>query len=340
MIVDMTIKTKKDSYNLDYIREVFLEQSIFVPAAGVSVSESRIRLDVDSKFGCGHTDAQQFHNGLIVGRMDCTLKNVHYFFEPDKHPIPGLHVALMLDGWINLKASTVCKDWRVSGGEVWLGNTDIGETSSLIPDNSPLRGISFDISFDMLDDWREEAPENLHAGIRRLLRKFEPFHYDRHTTPKLDSIARRLLKLDNSSLCANLEFESLSLGLLAELLNPDNTGQGVRRWDKTRQRRVLLDEAMDILREEWTKPPTIAQLARRIGLNEFYLKNGFRETFGYTIGGYVRKLRMDRARLLIEQEGCTVKEAALSVGFSNLGHFSAAFEQYHGDLPSYFRIKD
>ena len=258
----------------------------------------------------------------------------------DKHPIPGLHIALMLDGRINLQAGTVGKDCRVGAGEVWFGNTDIGETSALMPDNTPLRGISFDIPFDMLDSWRQEAPENLHAGIQRLLRKFEPFHYAHHITPKLDSIARRLLKQDNSSVCGGLQFESLSLQLLAELLNPDNTSQGVRRCNKRRQHRMLLDEAMDILREEWTKPPTIAQLARRVGLNEFYLKNGFRETFGYTIGGYVRKLRMDRARLLIEQEGYMVKEAALSVGFSNLGHFSAAFEQYHGDLPSYFRIKN
>ncbi|MEY6434020.1 AraC family transcriptional regulator, partial [Thioalkalicoccus limnaeus] len=82
-------------------------------------------------------------------------------------------------------------------------------------------------------------------------------------------------------------------------------------------------------------PPTIAELGRRVGLNECYLKAGFREHFGGTIGAYARERRLERARDLIEREGHGVQEAALAVGFSNLGWFSATFRAHFGCLPSH-----
>jgi AraC-like DNA-binding protein len=102
-------------------------------------------------------------------------------------------------------------------------------------------------------------------------------------------------------------------------------------YDDLTQERLL--EARSILESEFADPPSIKALARRCGLNEFKLKRGFRELFSTTVFGYVRKLRMERARMLLEAGNLNVTEAALEAGYSSLGHFAARFKKHYGVLP-------
>lgn len=98
-----------------------------------------------------------------------------------------------------------------------------------------------------------------------------------------------------------------------------------------------LQKARSILEYEFVNPPSLFGLARRVGLNDFKLKRGFRETFGTTVFGYVRRLRMDKARSLLEIGDLNVTEVALEAGYSSLGHFAAAFKKRFGTLPSEYR---
>jgi len=98
-----------------------------------------------------------------------------------------------------------------------------------------------------------------------------------------------------------------------------------------------LQKARSILEDEFSNPPSLFGLARRVGLNDFKLKRGFKEIFGTTVFGYVRKLRMDKARAFLESGDLNVTEAALEAGYSSLGHFAAAFKKCFGILPNQCR---
>ena len=98
-----------------------------------------------------------------------------------------------------------------------------------------------------------------------------------------------------------------------------------------------LHEARKIVEDEFADPPTLYEPARQVGLNDFKLKRGFRKAFGTTVFEYVRKLRMDKARELLEHGHLTVTEVALATGYNHFGHFSAAFKKSYGILPSHYR---
>jgi AraC-like DNA-binding protein len=53
----------------------------------------------------------------------------------------------------------------------------------------------------------------------------------------------------------------------------------------------------------------------------------------------VRKLRMEKALELIESGENSILQVALSVGYSNPSHFSAAFKRFYGRLPSSYLVK-
>ncbi len=94
-----------------------------------------------------------------------------------------------------------------------------------------------------------------------------------------------------------------------------------------------LEEVARYLSEHLDEEHSLAGLSRRCFINEFKLKSGFREVYGTTVFGYLRRKRMEAARRLLERYGVTVLEAANAVGYTNGSHFARAFRGVHGINP-------
>ncbi|XOK58357.1 helix-turn-helix transcriptional regulator [Paenibacillus elgii] len=80
------------------------------------------------------------------------------------------------------------------------------------------------------------------------------------------------------------------------------------------------------------QPPSLLALSRKISLNDYKLKIGFKEVFGMTIFEFVRQQRMEKAMLLPENGTLNVSQAASLV--DNFRHFAAFFKKTYGVNPS------
>ncbi|SUJ10325.1 Uncharacterized response regulatory protein SA0215 [Sphingobacterium spiritivorum] len=95
-----------------------------------------------------------------------------------------------------------------------------------------------------------------------------------------------------------------------------------------------LEEVLRILRNQFVSPPTHKQLSKLVLLNEFKLRNGFKQHFGTTIYNYITRIRMEEAKRLIIQEQKNMYEVGIKVGFKHQASFTHAFKKYYGILPS------
>ncbi len=95
--------------------------------------------------------------------------------------------------------------------------------------------------------------------------------------------------------------------------------------------------ACEILKKEMVDPPDKLTLAHRVGLNHDQLSQGFKEFVGLCPFEYLRILRLEKAKELIASRECNVTEAALSVGYSSLSHFTKNFRQEFGITPKNFQ---
>ncbi len=102
-------------------------------------------------------------------------------------------------------------------------------------------------------------------------------------------------------------------------------------------RDALLD-VRDILIAKYMNPPTIPELSKMVALNEYRLKQGFKELFGKTVHEFTQELRMANARALLENREMTISQIAYEVGYLNVSHFTRAFRKIHGRNPSDFRF--
>ncbi|MBQ1782614.1 MAG: helix-turn-helix transcriptional regulator [Gammaproteobacteria bacterium] len=93
-----------------------------------------------------------------------------------------------------------------------------------------------------------------------------------------------------------------------------------------------LEHARELLLQDLSTPPTIAQLAKAVGINQCKLKKSFKDHFGNTIYGLFQEERMASAQRLLQSYNVT--ETAMILGYSNVSHFSAAFAKQFGCLPS------
>ncbi|WP_034849281.1 AraC family transcriptional regulator [Clostridium hydrogeniformans] len=94
--------------------------------------------------------------------------------------------------------------------------------------------------------------------------------------------------------------------------------------------------AKEILDNNLGSPPTLLALAKLIYINEFKLKNGFKEVFNTTVHSYIIDRRLEAARDLLEGKTKTVSEVASIVGYSNASHFALAFRKKFGVNPGYY----
>lgn len=121
------------------------------------------------------------------------------------------------------------------------------------------------------------------------------------------------------------------LVLQAEAFDRVYNGRSVYLRNDHDRERIFF--ARDCLLKNIDAPPTLSQLARMAGLNEFKLKKGFKETFNQTVFEYLSDVRLETAKNDLLNTSKSVTEIARELGYSSLQHFSAAFSKKFGVSP-------
>lgn len=97
-----------------------------------------------------------------------------------------------------------------------------------------------------------------------------------------------------------------------------------------------LASALGLMHQRPEDPWTVALLADKVGLS----RSGFAARFAQLVGepplGYLTRLRMERAALLL-REGATLAKASQLTGYASEASFSYAFRQWAGVAPGAYR---
>lgn len=94
-----------------------------------------------------------------------------------------------------------------------------------------------------------------------------------------------------------------------------------------------LGRARRILVGRLDQAPSLAELARTVGIEQTKLEVGLRTHFGSPVPAHVRACRMEEAERLLGQRRHSVTEIAQQVGYANASKFAAAFRRYQGVSP-------
>ncbi|MGJ3251643.1 MAG: helix-turn-helix transcriptional regulator [Elainellaceae cyanobacterium] len=166
------------------------------------------------------------------------------------------------------------------------------------------------------------------------------FYRQGRTTPEMQVILHQILHCPYQGSIKQMYLEGKVLELSAlqflQFTEEDRTSQHTSFLKADEIER--LHHAKAILTEQMENPPSILSLARQVGLNDFKLKQGFRQIFDTTVFGYLRDYRLERARLLLAEGRLSVQQVARTIGYTHAGYFAKAFKRKFGVNPKAYQL--
>ncbi|MEB3359637.1 MAG: AraC family transcriptional regulator [Synechococcales bacterium] len=248
-----------------------------------------------------------------------TLKNCHHGLKDEILEHPGHHYLEGIQDGVESEhyraGETVCR-------------VRFGLRQEVLHQFEPLSALPCELT-----SWAEgqSSPEEAALTSRS-------FYRQGTTTPEMQVILHQILHCPHRGGIKRLYLEGKVLELAAhQFAQLAEAEQGrspsVFKADEIER----LHHAKAILVERVDNPPSLLNLARQVGLNDFKLKQGFRQVFGTTVFGYLRDYRLEQARLLLAEEKLTVQQVARSVGYEHSGYFAKAFKQKFGVNPKAYQ---
>ncbi|GAA3403506.1 response regulator [Paenibacillus hodogayensis] len=79
---------------------------------------------------------------------------------------------------------------------------------------------------------------------------------------------------------------------------------------------------------------TLVEVAERLFLNASYFSRLFKKETGENFIEYVNRMKMERAKELLQESNRTIEDIALALGYDNKGYFVKLFKNHYGVPPS------
>lgn len=212
------------------------------------------------------------------------------------------------------------------------------QTSMNIPPNSRLTGVDIRLSLEFLSHQRA-LPD------MSLLTAMHDWHLGSGSTFWIGATPSSGHALENAEYIVkeafaknanDLGIEEKVLSIVSETISMLGAKKNASNDNKIlspRQSR-LIEKAHKLLLSDIAHSWTIKELARRTGINEKQLKQGFRSTFGIPIYQFLQNERLAQAKKLLEQGDKKISNVSLSVGYANPSHFAYLFKRRFGISPS------
>ncbi|GGD35352.1 helix-turn-helix domain-containing protein [Flavobacterium orientale] len=118
-------------------------------------------------------------------------------------------------------------------------------------------------------------------------------------------------------------------------LEQKNSDDSAKHPNSRKSDALLIQKVYDYILAHLQEPlPSLKELARYFGTNEYKLKDGFKHFFKTSIYKFYTVERLKRAFLMIQQTTLPLKNIATMNGFTDYPNFSKAFKRQFGVSPN------
>ncbi|MDG1891391.1 MAG: AraC family transcriptional regulator [Verrucomicrobiota bacterium] len=247
-----------------------------------------------------------------------------------------------LEIWMNLSGEFVFqspqKKWHISPGKLLLSVAGHQETALHILGGSRNKIIRWQLKGSFVCESLPAESGHLHPVAKALLQTEVPDEVLAKSSvlmPGLRDFAEHIGTPPIMAAARSLWFAGKARELMAHTLFLPLGNE----FFCTRQKRVNCERVSSvkkILRASLSEPPSLQQIAQKVGCSPFYLSRTFSTETGMTIPQYLRDIRIEKAAELLRTGACNVTEAAFEVGYNSPSHFSQAFCQIMGVCPAMY----
>ena len=105
-------------------------------------------------------------------------------------------------------------------------------------------------------------------------------------------------------------------------------------WEETNQGfRKEVAQVKNYIYHNYDQNLSVEMLAERVYLSAGYLSAVFKEETGMNLNRFIREVRMNKAKELLETTSMKISQIAKKVGFTNTSYFCRSFREFFGNTP-------
>jgi AraC-like DNA-binding protein len=189
------------------------------------------------------------------------------------------------------------------------------------------------LSIDTLHHIIAQGTDEINFSQSAIFEK-EQYH---HFEPASDEIKQCILDILENQNNIFLQ-EAKKFELLNYYFNSKNVQTYKCPFLNQKDNVIKVRDAKKALIADLHDSPTIKELAKIVGLNEYNLKTGFKEIYGKPVHAYLKDYKMIKAKEMIESRDKQINEIADTLGYTNVSHFIDAFKKKYGQTPKQFEL--
>ncbi|MDP6968305.1 MAG: GlxA family transcriptional regulator [Gammaproteobacteria bacterium] len=181
--------------------------------------------------------------------------------------------------------------------------------------------------WEFLDSFKEAFPNlNITSDI---------YEFDGHRlscsggTAALDMMLQLITFQHGSELAAKVAAQCIHPDI-----RPAHEEQRIALGARMPLKHPRLAKAIEVMKEHLEHPISCQQVAEQVNLSQRQVERIFKEHLGQRPNQYYLNLRLEKARLLLEQSDMSILNVAMACGFQSTSHFSQCYKRNYQRLPS------
>lgn len=103
------------------------------------------------------------------------------------------------------------------------------------------------------------------------------------------------------------------------------------------EKRDVVREVQEYINRNFHQEISLADISDKFFINPYYFSQLFKKKTGETYQNYLTKVRIERAKKLLEETDLKIYEICEMVGYIDVNHFNRIFEKREGVKPSHYR---
>ncbi len=295
-------------------------------------------LELTKEYGSGYVKAYQFDFGLSVIEVDFLLKEDFHLQLQKKlvHPLKILfnRESSFFQSFENEESLKEIQHLE----NVMMAGSPTNNHYFKIPSDQPICFFSLEINRKKFEEKIESFAKEMNSDLVNLFRDvngINNFFYKNYYSLEIAKFIEEFTECDLSGFMRRVYLEGKAYEILVHQLKQylDDLNDPPKRTILRKATINSIENAVSIIKEEIDGLTNVSELAKRVGLNQNTLQNGFKQIYKTSVNDFIKNYRIETAKELFETTGMNITEVTYKVGINSRSYFTKLFKKKYGVNP-------
>lgn len=325
------------------VRDIIIDmaEALKVP---VKEDTNEIFLEIPKKLGRGYIKAYSFSHGVGVLEMDVLLKDKMEFVY-EHSVVQPLKILFNRNSTIKHRFHGVDEEHEIHHLQSAILSSNVNHWHKItIPAEAPVTTFSLEINRKLFEEKIEAFIKDMNEDLEGMFRDVNGvnlFYYKGFFSLEISQFIEQFINCDLEGFMRSVYLEGKAYEILTHQLKQylDDLNEPDGRCILRKSTVNRIEEAAKIIREEIDAVENVPELAKRVGINQNTLQNGFQQLYKTSVNEFIGNTRIEKAKDLLENSDLNVTEITYKIGISSRSYFSKLFKQRYGLTPKKYLEK-